>query len=121
MITALDHIAVAVPDLEKAIKRFIDDFGLTLGYAHRRWVVQRSSAGARQQGGLGTAPAGLSQGEFGVSLGVTWSAWRRLDVRLVVPALPVVWPSRSRIRRQRRSSVRTQTLTRTTAAPARIR
>lgn len=29
MITALDHIAVAVPDLEKAIKRFMDDFGLT--------------------------------------------------------------------------------------------
>ena len=28
MITALDHIAVAVPDLEKAIKRFLDDFGL---------------------------------------------------------------------------------------------
>ncbi len=28
MITALDHIAVAVPDLDKAIKRFMDDFGL---------------------------------------------------------------------------------------------
>jgi methylmalonyl-CoA/ethylmalonyl-CoA epimerase len=28
MITALDHIAVAVPDLEKAIKRFMEDFGL---------------------------------------------------------------------------------------------
>ena len=28
MITALDHIAVAVPDLEKAVKRFIEDFGL---------------------------------------------------------------------------------------------
>src|SRR6056300_1837861 len=28
MITALDHIAIAVPDLEKAIKRFMDDFGL---------------------------------------------------------------------------------------------
>lgn len=28
MITALDHIAIAVPDLEKAIKRFLDDFGI---------------------------------------------------------------------------------------------
>ena len=28
MITALDHIAIAVPDLERAIKRFMDDFGL---------------------------------------------------------------------------------------------
>jgi methylmalonyl-CoA/ethylmalonyl-CoA epimerase len=28
MITALDHVAIAVPDLEKAIKRFMDDFGL---------------------------------------------------------------------------------------------
>ncbi len=31
MITALDHIAVAVPDLEKAIKRFVEDFQLPLG------------------------------------------------------------------------------------------
>lgn len=30
MITALDHIAVAVPDLEKAIKRFMEDFGLPM-------------------------------------------------------------------------------------------
>lgn len=28
MITALDHIAIAVPDLEKAIKRFMEDFDL---------------------------------------------------------------------------------------------
>ena len=28
MITALDHIAIAVPDLEGAIKRFLEDFGL---------------------------------------------------------------------------------------------
>lgn len=28
MITALDHIAIAVPDLEKSIKRFMDDFEL---------------------------------------------------------------------------------------------
>ena len=31
MITALDHIAIAVPDLEKAIARFVADFGLPLG------------------------------------------------------------------------------------------
>lgn len=30
MITALDHIAIAVPDLEAAIKRFMDDFGIEL-------------------------------------------------------------------------------------------
>lgn len=30
MITALDHIAIAVPDFEKAIKRFMEDFGLHL-------------------------------------------------------------------------------------------
>lgn len=30
MITALDHIAIAVPDLEKAIKRFMEDFQLPL-------------------------------------------------------------------------------------------
>ncbi len=29
MIIALDHIAIAVPDLDKAIKRFMEDFGLT--------------------------------------------------------------------------------------------
>lgn len=28
MIVALDHIAIAVPDLEKAIRRFMEDFGL---------------------------------------------------------------------------------------------
>jgi len=28
MITGLDHIAIAVPDLSKAIKRFAEDFGL---------------------------------------------------------------------------------------------
>lgn len=30
MIVALDHIAIAVPDLERAIRRFLDDFGLAL-------------------------------------------------------------------------------------------
>ena len=29
MITALDHIAIAVPDLEASIRRFMEDFGLT--------------------------------------------------------------------------------------------
>lgn len=29
MITALDHIAVAVPDLDAAIRRFMEDFGLS--------------------------------------------------------------------------------------------
>ena len=29
MITALDHIAIAVPDMEKAIARFTEDFGIT--------------------------------------------------------------------------------------------
>jgi methylmalonyl-CoA/ethylmalonyl-CoA epimerase len=28
MIVALDHIAIAVPDLNKSIKRFMEDFGL---------------------------------------------------------------------------------------------
>lgn len=28
MITALDHIAIAVPDLDAAIRRFMEDFGL---------------------------------------------------------------------------------------------
>lgn len=30
MITGLDHIAIAVPDLDKAIERFAEDFGLEL-------------------------------------------------------------------------------------------
>ena len=30
MITGLDHIAVAVPDLELAIRRFVEDFGCRL-------------------------------------------------------------------------------------------
>lgn len=29
MITGLDHIAIAVPDLDAAIERFMNDFGLT--------------------------------------------------------------------------------------------
>lgn len=31
MIKALDHIAIAVPDLQKAIQRFVTDFELPLG------------------------------------------------------------------------------------------
>jgi methylmalonyl-CoA/ethylmalonyl-CoA epimerase len=31
MITALDHIAIAVPDLQRAIDRFVADFGLPMG------------------------------------------------------------------------------------------
>jgi len=30
MLTRLDHIAIAVPDLEEAIRRFVSDLGLTL-------------------------------------------------------------------------------------------
>ena len=30
MIVALDHIAIAVPDLQAAIRRFMDDFGIPL-------------------------------------------------------------------------------------------
>jgi len=30
MITGLDHIAIAVPDLKKAIARFAEDFGISL-------------------------------------------------------------------------------------------
>ena len=29
MIVALDHVAIAVPDLQASIKRFMEDFGLT--------------------------------------------------------------------------------------------
>lgn len=29
MIVSLDHIAIAVPDLERAIRRFAEDFGIT--------------------------------------------------------------------------------------------
>jgi methylmalonyl-CoA/ethylmalonyl-CoA epimerase len=28
MITALDHIAIAVPDFDRAVRRFLEDFGL---------------------------------------------------------------------------------------------
>ena len=44
MITALDHIAIAVPDLDKAIKRFMDDFGLE--YKGREDVVSAKTSTA---------------------------------------------------------------------------
>jgi len=44
MIVALDHIAIAVPDLEKSIKRFMEDFGLT--YKGREDVVSAKTSTA---------------------------------------------------------------------------
>ncbi len=44
MITALDHIAVAVPDLERAIQRFAEDFGLTLSGTEEVTDAQTSTA-----------------------------------------------------------------------------
>lgn len=44
MITRLDHIAIAVPDLEAAIRRFVDDLGLSL--AGREDVLSAQTATA---------------------------------------------------------------------------
>ena len=44
MITALDHIAIAVPDFEKAIKRFMEDFGLDLAGTEDVQAAQTSTA-----------------------------------------------------------------------------
>ncbi|QQD16623.1 methylmalonyl-CoA epimerase [Spongiibacter nanhainus] len=44
MITALDHIAIAVPDLDEAIKRFLEDFGLT--YKGQEYVESQKTATA---------------------------------------------------------------------------
>ncbi len=44
MITALDHIAIAVPDLHRAIKRFMDDFGLTFDGAEEVAAAQTATA-----------------------------------------------------------------------------
>jgi len=44
MITALDHIAVAVPDLDKAIKRFMEDFGLPFEGTEDVQAAQTSTA-----------------------------------------------------------------------------
>lgn len=44
MITALDHIAVAVPDLERAIRRLVEDFNLELGGVEHVDVARTSTA-----------------------------------------------------------------------------
>lgn len=44
MIVALDHIAIAVPNLEKAIERFMQDFGLTYSGREDVAAAQTSTA-----------------------------------------------------------------------------
>lgn len=44
MITGLDHIAIAVPDLEVAIKRFMEDFGLSFEGTEDVAAVKTSTA-----------------------------------------------------------------------------
>tara|TARA_A100000164_G_C21469519_1_gene568284 strand:- start:136 stop:558 length:423 start_codon:yes stop_codon:yes gene_type:complete len=44
MITALDHIAIAVPDLEQAINRFLSDFGLTFDGTEEVAAAQTTTA-----------------------------------------------------------------------------
>ena len=44
MITALDHIAIAVPDLQRAIQRFAEDFGLSLAATEEVTSAQTSTA-----------------------------------------------------------------------------
>lgn len=44
MITHLDHIAIAVPDLEKAIKRFLEDFGLSFSGTEDVEAAQTTTA-----------------------------------------------------------------------------
>ncbi len=44
MITGLNHIAIAVPDLDKAIERFMNDFGLT--FDHKEDVVSAKTSTA---------------------------------------------------------------------------
>ena len=44
MIVALDHIAIAVPDLEKSIKRFMEDFGLSFEGKEDVLVAKTSTA-----------------------------------------------------------------------------
>ena len=44
MITGLDHIAIAVPHLNKAIERFVNDFGLTLSGQEDVIAAQTSTA-----------------------------------------------------------------------------
>ena len=42
MITALDHIAIAVPDLQRSIYRFMQDFGITFDGTEDVEVGRRS-------------------------------------------------------------------------------
>lgn len=44
MITGLDHIAIAVPDFDKAIKRFLEDFGLEFEGTEDVAAAQTSTA-----------------------------------------------------------------------------
>ena len=44
MIVGLDHIAIAVPDLEKSIKRFMEDFGLEYKGTEHVDAAQTSTA-----------------------------------------------------------------------------
>jgi methylmalonyl-CoA/ethylmalonyl-CoA epimerase len=44
MITGLDHIAIAVPELTRAIKRFAEDFGLQFNGTEDVPVAQTSTA-----------------------------------------------------------------------------
>jgi methylmalonyl-CoA/ethylmalonyl-CoA epimerase len=44
MITGLDHIAIAVPDLAQAIERFVNDFGLNLSGQEDVIAAQTSTA-----------------------------------------------------------------------------
>ena len=44
MITRLDHIAIAVADLEEGIRRFAEDFGLTLDGTEDVQTAQTSTA-----------------------------------------------------------------------------
>jgi len=44
VITALDHIAVAVPDLDRAIARFLEDFGLKFEGTEDVEAAQTSTA-----------------------------------------------------------------------------
>ncbi len=44
MITGLAHLAIAVPDLERAIRRFSDDFGLTYSGCEEVQSAQTSTA-----------------------------------------------------------------------------
>ena len=44
MIVSLDHIAIAVPDLEKSISRFLEDFGLNYQGSESVTSAQTSTA-----------------------------------------------------------------------------